>query len=433
MIPGLESHGRGLIRLAASAVLMTAGLASPSAPYPLREYLLPFWDTDTLYHESVLMVSDSGKPAGAALLFPPVSILSVKNAGLDTTFKEGVDWTYANGKLELTPGSKAASMTMAGLYPKVSTPGWDMPKVGGGHILFQEGHFFHDRQLSVTYTHARALWKGPVPKLAEATLPNTLGRLSLGKPLKIVLLGNSITAGYNASGFTGAAPFMPGYGGLVAENLKAHYASAITLKNVAVQGKDAAWGAANAHSLVTSENPDLVVISFGMNDGASKVPADTFAVRIKAVMADVKAGNPAAEFILVSTTLANPESYFAGLQAAYKPKLQAMLGPGVELVDMTGVHQELLKRKAFRDMTGNNINHPNDFLHRWYAQQMSGLLIKPRIATGADDGRKGWAAVNASTRRAGRREPGLSGAGVFGFEVPGRAHRVKANGAGFAE
>jgi hypothetical protein len=31
-------------------------------------------------------------------------------------------------------------------------------------------------------------------------------------------------------------------------------------------------------------------------------------------------------------------------------------------------------------MTGNNINHPNDFLHRWYAQELSGLLIKPKAA-----------------------------------------------------
>ncbi len=51
------------------------------------------------------------------------------------------------------------------------------------------------------------------------------------------------------------------------------------------------------------------------------------------------------------------------------------------MVDMTGVHQELLKFKLFRDMTGNNVNHPNDFLHRWYAQEISGLLIKPKPVT----------------------------------------------------
>ncbi len=364
-------------RLAALALCGLPGWAA-AAGYSLREYVTPYWDTDTMYNESVLMVSDSGKAAEAALLFPPATILSVKSANLDTVFQPGVDWSYANGKLKLMTGSKAAFLTTTALYPATSTPGWDMPKVGGGYVLFQEGHYFHDRQLAVTYTHARNLWKGPVPKYAETTLPRTLDKLAKGQPIKLVLLGNSITAGYNSSKFTGAAPLMPVYGELAAENLRANFASVITVKNVAIAGKLASWGAANAHTLVTAENPDLVVISFGMNDGSSNIPADTFLVQIKAIIADVRASNSAAEFILFAPMLANPESGFSGSQALYKAKLQTLIGAGVDVVDMTGVHQELLKHKAYRDMTGNNINHPNDFLHRWYAQQMSGLLIKPK-------------------------------------------------------
>lgn len=347
--------------------------------YDSRQYLTPYWDSDTMFNETVLMVSDSGKPPVSTLLFPPLAIQSVRNAGLDTVFREGVDWTYANGKLTLPPGSKAASMTMAELYPSVATPGWVQSKVGGGNVLFQEGHYFHDRQLAITYTHARNLWKGPIPKFAETTLPKTLAKLAKGEPIKFVFLGNSITAGYNASAFVGAAPNMPPYAGLVVENLKANYASAVTFKNVAVAGKDAAWGLANADTLVTSEHPDLTVISFGMNDGAAKVPPDTFLTRVKAIMAKVKAGNPAVEFILVAPMTANPETFFAGYQTSYLPKLQTLVGPGVDVVDMSGTHLELLKHKGYRDMTGNNVNHPNDFLHRWYAQEMSGLLIKPKV------------------------------------------------------
>ena len=43
---------------------------------------------------------------------------------------------------------------------------------------------------------------------------------------------------------------------------------------------------------------------------------------------------------------------------------------------MTGVHKELLNHKSYQDMTGNNINHPNDYLIRWYAQFISGLLVQ---------------------------------------------------------
>ncbi len=342
--------------------------------------MTPYWDSDTMYNESVLMVSDSsGKLPEAKLLFSPLVIQSVKSSGLDTIFKQGVDWTFANGRLQLLAGSKAAFLTKAFLYP--TTAGATQTKVGGGFVYWAEGHFFHDRQLSVTYTHLRNAWKGPIPTYAETNLPNTLAKLSKGQPLKFVLIGNSITAGYNASAYTGAAPNMPPYAGLVTENLRANYSSVITLKNVAVAGTDAAWGAANVHTLVTAENPDLVVISFGMNDGTGNVAPDLFLTRIKAIMADVKAGNPTVEFILIATTLANPETGFAGQQANYKAKLQTLVGLGVEMVDMTGVHQELLKFKLFRDMTGNNVNHPNDFLHRWYAQEISGLLIKPKPVT----------------------------------------------------
>ncbi len=37
---------------------------------------------------------------------------------------------------------------------------------------------------------------------------------------------------------------------------------------------------------------------------------------------------------------------------------------------MTTTHADLLKRKRFQDFTGNNVNHPNDFLVRAYAQVM---------------------------------------------------------------
>ena len=41
---------------------------------------------------------------------------------------------------------------------------------------------------------------------------------------------------------------------------------------------------------------------------------------------------------------------------------------GVAVADVTSVHEHLLTRKAFRDMSANNINHPNDYVHRVYAQ-----------------------------------------------------------------
>ena len=43
-------------------------------------------------------------------------------------------------------------------------------------------------------------------------------------------------------------------------------------------------------------------------------------------------------------------------------------GDCAALVPMTSMHSALMEKKRFYDMTGNNINHPCDFLARVYAQ-----------------------------------------------------------------
>ena len=43
---------------------------------------------------------------------------------------------------------------------------------------------------------------------------------------------------------------------------------------------------------------------------------------------------------------------------------------GVAVVNMTGVHAGLLQYKKYADMTGNNVNHANDYLARAYAQTL---------------------------------------------------------------
>ena len=49
---------------------------------------------------------------------------------------------------------------------------------------------------------------------------------------------------------------------------------------------------------------------------------------------------------------------------------------------MTAVWQTLLARKHYLDMTGNGVNHPNDYGHRLYAQVILALLVDPELARG---------------------------------------------------
>jgi hypothetical protein len=43
---------------------------------------------------------------------------------------------------------------------------------------------------------------------------------------------------------------------------------------------------------------------------------------------------------------------------------------------MSSVHRHLLARKEYYHMTGNNINHPNDFLARVYGMVLMAVMGK---------------------------------------------------------
>ncbi|RYY32044.1 MAG: SGNH/GDSL hydrolase family protein, partial [Sphingobacteriaceae bacterium] len=211
---------------------------------------------------------------------------------------------------------------------------------------------------------------------AEKTLPGTIKKLKNKQPLKIVFFGNSIETGCNSSGFMNEPPYMPSWPELIVHDLKQHYAGKIDFNNQSVGGKIAQWGRDVVDTTVVPQNPDLVVIGFGMNDGTFGVPVQQYLDNIKAIMDAVLAKNPKAEFVLIATMLANPHAVQNNIQATYKAGLDKLAKTGVVVADLTGVHAELLKYKSYQDMTGNNVNHPNDYLARWYAQYIAGLFIK---------------------------------------------------------
>src|SRR5690606_23873112 len=73
-------------------------------------------------------------------------------------------------------------------------------------LLFDNQHRFHDLQIEVTYEHSEESWKGKVAGFAPELLPKTIGKLRNRTPVTIAVSGDSISAGYNASGFTKAPP-----------------------------------------------------------------------------------------------------------------------------------------------------------------------------------------------------------------------------------
>jgi acyl-CoA thioesterase-1 len=304
-----------------------------------------------MHAESVVFIGDSYESIEANLLFQPDEVLSVTNAGADVLYVEGRDYRidHQEGTIVRLAGSR-------------------MPCVTREVIAGADGALTHGRTAAVTYTHPIGHWPGFVPAYASAELARVTGRLKHREPLTICVTGDSITEGYDASGFHGLPPFQPPFVTLVASGLQQRTGTTIQLHNFGTGGwttADALWDMAR----ITAANPDLVVVAFGMND-ASYAEADEYADNVSRLIARVRSDVHHAEFILVSPMLPTPECDWLvhSRFALYRDALAQLTGTGVALADLTTLWTDLLARKDPHDLSGNGWNHPNDFGHRIYAQ-----------------------------------------------------------------
>ncbi|MDD4890134.1 MAG: SGNH/GDSL hydrolase family protein, partial [Phycisphaerae bacterium] len=342
----------------------------------------PFWlnRSDTMTREGLLFVQPAGGRPEAKLLFAPDKVISLHSATGETAFVEGKDFVVdkAARTIRLPEGSRVPFVTAEGLFPAADSK---QPKISHKRgdpktcLLWAEGSYYHKLQAEVTYSHGDK-WAGAVPTSGPADLPGTRGKLRAGQAITVCLSGDSISAGYNASGMTKVPPLMPCYGQLVADQLAATCGSKVTFRNFAVGGWSCTNGLADAPR-VAATKPDLVIIAYGMND-TGRSAAD-FAKNIKGIMDVVRKENAEAEFVLVSPMLGNAD-WSALNMAAFaneRKALAGLTGPGVALADMTSLWEAMLATgKRWHDMTGNGVNHPNDFGHRLYAQAILTLLVE---------------------------------------------------------
>jgi lysophospholipase L1-like esterase len=124
-----------------------------------------------------------------------------------------------------------------------------------------------------------------------------------------------------------------------------------------------------------AEKPHLIIVAYGMNDVGRKDPP-WFLGQTKTIIERVQAANPDTEILLVSPMLGNKEWVHTPREmfAQYRDQLQSLVARGVALADVTAVWDLMLAHKGDFDLTGNGLNHPNDFGHRLYAQAILQVL-----------------------------------------------------------
>jgi len=341
--------------------------------YALDDVLAPVWSSVHMANETVLPVSVDGAPAEGRLLFTPSGKVVVQNYALDKTYRENTDYIVDGNTIRLPAGSSIPFMDRKQLYPdSADAPPNTLPSWKGGYVAFTEGSFWNDRQIAVSYAHSDP-WSGSVPSTGKGQLVRTKGKLKNGQPLKIVLLGDSISVGASASGRGGRPPYVPGWGDLLVEGLRSKTRSEIAFVNPSLGGRTSGWGVQVAPFLAAPEKPDLCIIAFGMNDGGH-VPVAQYLANTKAIMESVRKENPDTEFILVASWPPNENWRSLEPMAGYLAALKTLESKQVAVADIWSVASHILKTKRYCDVTGNHVNHPNDFMVRVYAQIVEAML-----------------------------------------------------------
>jgi len=350
---------------------VTLNIGEPVRKHPVRcnldQYMKPFWKSDTVFNETVLLYSVHGQPASGRLLFSPSAIISVRSFDLKKTFIQGRDYLISGNQLTRPAGSS---------MPFRADTSFDST-----HDL--SWYNLQSQWVVITYTHKDA-WLGPTPGYKGNRLSRVMTKLKTGAPLTILAYGMSLTRGMSVSGYDTVSPYMPGYVELFSRELSRNFRnSQITLYNAGLPGARVDWGAAYAAKYVNPLKPDLIILDFGMNDFWKYSPAE-FKDYVRRIMDTVIASNPAAEFLLLSNMMFDPDyvldsdknkSFYTGNLAGYQLVLHQLEGEGSAELDMTHLSDAIYRRKKAKDCISNPL-HPNDYMARWYAQGMVAIFTR---------------------------------------------------------
>ncbi|MBR5620843.1 MAG: SGNH/GDSL hydrolase family protein [Clostridia bacterium] len=335
------------------------------------------------------------------LLFDMDGILSVKSYDGETVYENGRDYVLHDGKLALCEHTAIPVMTPDVYYSDGDEPILKVKKPDGSvsPCWFNGSGTLGKYQVKVTYTH----------KNGRAILPPCSGRLARvirllenGEDMTVFFYGDSITFGADASLTHRLPPYQPSFPirfvcaladiyeysvRFVLPEAEKSYSGpfpeaptgkrgTITLVNTAVGGWNSEDGVNRTDTHIVPQAAkygcDLFVLGFGMNDGTR--PPETTAANCEAIVRRILSVNKDAAVMLISTMLPNPDGLgWNANQSVQEPELVRLSeklndeGVACDVAKMTSVSAEILTRKRFIDITGNNINHPNDYLSRVYA------------------------------------------------------------------
>lgn len=332
------------------------------------------FEETTHIEEEILVFSEEefGGRVSAHLTFPNPSHLVIKDRK-GHMLEEGKDYVVKGNDVELFNRSLFyyhADWLHNENVPQVIRSENEIYNIKDCLIL--EAEYLRSTQFLATYDCEKA--KIPSPVSDWLCLPQTYQKLKEQKRLKIMLFGDSISNAANSSwemGYVGYEHWFE----TALKQVRELYGAEIIWKNVSRSGYGTEWGMEAVQEKFEGEHPDLVVVAFGMNDASAGMSVETFTENTRNIMEQIRELFPETEFILIATPVPNRM-----WTDAYKEQKNLIRGlrtleqEGVTVLNMTSVFLWLLEKKKYIEISGNHVNHPNDFSYRFYTEAMIELF-----------------------------------------------------------
>ena len=339
------------------------------------------WNGQCVKYESLLFVPDAhdGSILPCRLLCRPERVLRVCSGDGLTEYIEGRDYALNGDTIIRLENGRIPYFALDEYYLREPT---EIAVVSESRpdrfVRFEDrGIEVYRRQVLISYTHLGACTVC-APAKQGGKLPRTMRLLKSGQPLNMLFYGDSFMEGYDASGFSGVAPYMPSLDRLTALLLSEKYHHPyIRVKNTALGGTTSRWGAQQAGERVAALKPDIALIRFGMNDTMSDISVAEYAHNMRAIIDATRAVSPNTEFLLISSEVPNPDCRgWTGLHRQYEPALHALADAtqGCGFVSMGAMFDAAAARKGHASIMSNLLNHPNDFMIRIYASAFAHAL-----------------------------------------------------------
>jgi lysophospholipase L1-like esterase len=331
---------------------------------------------------------ESGMFAGSneiQLFFPAKKILKITGHSTQIEYENGRDFlhTFGSNKIIRTTNSRIPMFTQEELYPVKNLRLHPHPDanaidnaINGGYLLFNNRNMFAINQIDITYQKDTTSYNIKIDRQLEK-LPLTRNKLKTGKPVNVTIIGDSISEGFNATKFTNIYPFAPIYMEQVCEELSTKFNTKVNLINRAKASTGIQY-TQKIEDAYCNDASDLLVIAYGMNN-FSTMPIEEFITRLSQILTSVKKTNPNTEFLIV-TFMTGHKSWkptVPGKDTIYAKEMcnfASNQGLDVAVADVQSIWKTFLTKKSFYDLTGNGVNHPNDYGHRIYASTLLEIL-----------------------------------------------------------